>query len=108
MEVLRLLGTTAAPGLRSLPVPVAGYVIDPMPQAPDELPTTATRRWLENQPGSWLLVFDNAPENAGHGAVLRAMLPQRVRYAGFDRVESCALDDVAHLADIAEAPRGWT
>jgi predicted esterase len=37
VEVLRLLGTTAAPQLRSLAVPFAGYVIDPLPQAADEL-----------------------------------------------------------------------
>lgn len=37
VEVLRLLGTRAAPALRSLPLPVAGYVVDLLPQNGDEL-----------------------------------------------------------------------
>lgn len=48
-----------------------------VPLAHGEAPATAIRRWLEREPGSWLLVFDNAIEQANHRAVLRSMLPQR-------------------------------
>jgi tetratricopeptide (TPR) repeat protein len=47
-----------------------------VPVAEGELPAAALKRWLERQETSWLLVFDNAVDEAS----LRLWLPERGRH----------------------------